>query len=136
MNVFDNNPFDNKHDRRERESFAPIEALIRSAGSYVRPSDDLRPRTLEAARRKRSSRRWNKQIATLAAAVVLLAVFNIPGRFVPTDVASKTSQATVMREFELRQKLHKSAGLSFDPAWAWFEAFWELRNQQAKRIND
>lgn len=131
MNVFDNN-----QDRRERESFAPIEALIRSAGNYVRPSDDLRPRTLEAARRKRGLRRWNKQIAALAAAVVMLAVFNIPGRFVPTDVASKTSEATVMREFELRQKSAKSAGLTFNPAWAWFEAFWELRNQQAERLRD
>jgi ferric-dicitrate binding protein FerR (iron transport regulator) len=130
------NPFDNKQDRRERESFAPIEALIRSAGNYVRPSDDLRPRTLEAARRMRGMRRWNKQFAAAAAAVVLLAVFNIPGRFVPTDVAAKTSEATVMREFELRQKSAKSAGLAFNPAWAWFEAFWELRNQQAERIRD
>lgn len=129
-------PFDNKQDRRERESFAPIEALVRSAGNYVRPSEDLRPRTLEAARRMRGIRRWNKQISALAAAVVMLAVCNIPGRFVPTDVASKTSEATVMREFELRQQSAKSAGLTFNPSWAWFEAFWELRNQQAKRIRD
>lgn len=135
MNTFGNNPFDNNHDRRERESFAPVEALIRSAGNYVRPSDDLRPRTLEAARRMRGMRRWNKQILAAAAAVVLLAIFNVPGRFVPTDVASKTSEATVMREFQLRQKSTRSADLSLNP-WAWFEAFWELRNQQAERIRD
>ena len=28
----------------------PVELLIRAAGSYVVPSDNLRPRTLEAAR--------------------------------------------------------------------------------------
>jgi hypothetical protein len=131
MSVFDNN-----QDRRERENFAPIEALIRSAGNYVRPGDDLRPRTLEAARHARGKRRWNKQVAAVAAAVVLLAVCNIPGRFAPPDVASRTSEATVAREFELRQQTAKSAGLSFNPSWAWFEAFWELRHQQAKRIRD
>jgi hypothetical protein len=128
--------FDNNQDRRERESFAPVEALIRAAGNYVRPSDDLRPRTLEAARRMRGIRRWNKQIAALAAAVVVLAACNVPGRFVPTDVASKTANATVMREFQLRQQSAKSAGLNFNPAWDWFEAFWELRHQQADRIRD
>jgi hypothetical protein len=136
MNPSDSNPFDSSGDRREREMFEPVEAMIRAAGKYVRPSDDLRPNTLEAARHARGKRRWNKQIAALAAAVVLLAVCNVPGRFVPTDVAAKTSKATVMREFELRQQSAKSAGLAFNPSWAWFEAFLELRNQQADRIRD
>ena len=43
-------------------------ATIRSAGNYVRPSDDLRPRTLETARNARGKRRWSKQIAAAAAA--------------------------------------------------------------------
>lgn len=136
MNPFNEKPFDNNQDRRERESFAPIEAMIRSAGNYVRPSDDLRPRTLEAARHAGGKRRLNKRIVGLAAAVLLLGLCNVPGRFVSTDVAEKTSEATVMREFELRQQSARSAGLSFSPTWAWFEAFWELRNQQAKRIRD
>jgi hypothetical protein len=96
----------------------------------------LRPRTLEAVRHVRGRRRWNRQIAGAAAAVLLLAIFDVPGRFVPKDVAANTSEATVMREFEQRQESAKSAGLAFNPAWAWFEAFWELRHQQADRLRD
>ena len=130
------NPFEESRDRLEREMFAPVEAMIRAAGNYVRPSDDLRPSTLEAARHVRGKRRWKRHLSAAAAAVVFLAICNVPGRFVATDVAEKTASATVTREFELRQQAAKSAGLTFNPSWAWFEAFWELRHQQASRINE
>lgn len=130
------NPFEDSRDRREREMFAPVEALIRAAGNYVRPSDDLRPSTLEAARYERGTRRWKRHLSAVAAVVVLLAIGNVPARFVSTDVAERTASATVTREFELREQAAKSSGLAFNPSWAWFEAFWELRHQQASRINE
>ena len=128
--------FDNAQDRRERAAFAPIESLVRAAGGYVRPSDDLRPSTLEAARRASSSRRWNYRLGGLAALVMLLAVSNIPARFVPEPRESTLAEETVWQEYELRQQSAKGMGLSFNPAWAWVEAFFELRDKQAKMIND
>ena len=129
------NPFELPDDRREQKSFAPVEALVRAAGNYVRPGDDLRPRVLEAARHAHTKRQWNKRLTAAAAAVLLLAAGNVPGRFAATDVEGLTSETVVMREFELRQQASKNMGLSFSPAWAWFEAFLELRNEQASRIN-
>lgn len=109
---------------------------MKAAGGYVRPTDDLRPRTLEAARRAGSSRRWNYRLAGAAALVLALAVGNIPGRFVPEPRETTLAEETVQREYELQQQTAKGLGLSFNPAWAWVEAFFELRNKQAKMIND
>jgi hypothetical protein len=136
MSNFDGNMFESARDRREREMFAPIESLVRAAGGYVRPSDDLRPSTLEAARHSRSNRRWNYRISGLACAVLLLAVCNIPGRFTPTPGEGTVAEATVTEEYELRQQSAKSLGFGFNPAWAWYEAFLELRSKQSKLIND
>lgn len=136
MSNSENNPFENGRDRRERQAFAAVESLVRAAGNYVQPTDDLRPSTLEAARRSTSLRRWNKRLAGIAALVVVLAVSNIPGRFLPEPAESTLAHQTVTREFELRQESAKEMGVTFNPAWAWVEAFFELRNKQANLIND
>lgn len=39
------------------EAESAIEALVRSAGNYVQPSQDLRPRVLEAAKVEQAERR-------------------------------------------------------------------------------
>lgn len=135
-NAFGDNAFERPRDRREREAFAPVEALVRAAGRYVRASDDLRPRTLEAARHATSWRRWNRSLGSLAVAAVLLAICNVPGRFIPAARETTPATATVMQEFELRQQAAKGMGFSFNPSWAWVEAFFALRDQQAEMIKD
>ena len=38
------------HDLEPRQpDFARLESIVRTAGGYIRPTDDLRPNTLEAA---------------------------------------------------------------------------------------
>jgi hypothetical protein len=133
---FDDKSFESARDRREREAFAPVEAMIRAAGGYVRSSEDLRPRTLEAARHSVGKRRWNRGAYSLVAATVLLALCNVPGRFIPAAREETASTATVREEFELRQRAAKGMGFSFNPSWAWYEAFFALRNQQADLIKD
>ena len=54
--------------RLARSTHSDVEAMIRAAGEYVRASDDLRPRVLEAARlqyRERRARRWIRHAAVL-----------------------------------------------------------------------
>lgn len=136
MSPFETNPFENGRDRRERQAFAAVESLVRAAGHYVQPRDDLRPSTLEAARRATSLRRWNMRLAGIAALMVVLAVGNIPGRFLPKPADSTLAHQMVTREFELRQESAKQMGGTFNPAWAWVEAFFELRHKQANLIND
>jgi hypothetical protein len=52
-----------------------LEALIRAAGDYVRPSEDLRPRVLEEARVSRTERRAQGWIWQAALAVVVCVMF-------------------------------------------------------------
>jgi hypothetical protein len=136
MSNLGGNMFERPRDRHEREMFAPVEALVRAAGGYVRASDDLRPKTLEAARQALTKHRWNRRLGTLAAAAVLVALCNVPGRFIPPARESTLATATVMHEFEMRQQSAKGMGFTFNPSWAWYEAFFELRHQQAEMIKE
>jgi len=136
MSSSDGNMFESARDRQERTMFAPIEAMVRAAGGYVRPSDDLRPSTLAAARDSCGKRRWSYRLTGIAAAVMLLAVCNVPGRFSSPMSESAVAPATVMHEFEVRHQAAKGMGFNFSPAWAWYEAFLEVRKQQDRRVND
>ena len=135
-NMFDHNVFESARDRQERAMFAPIEALVRASGGYVRPSDDLRPSTLEAARDSCSKRRWSYRLAGVAAAVMVLAVCNVPGRFSSPISESAVAPTMVKHEFEIRHQAAKGLGFNFSPAWAWYEAFLEVRKQQDRRVNE
>ncbi len=136
MSNTDGNMFESNRDRQERAMFAPIEAMVRAAGGYMRLSDDLRPSTLEAARDSHSKRRWSYRLAGVAAAVMLLAVCNVPGRFSSPLSESAVAPTIVMHELEVRHQAAKGLGFNFSPAWAWYEAFMEVRNQQDRRVNE
>lgn len=129
-------PFEKDGDRREREAFAATEAAVRAAALYVRPSENLRPATLEAARRLRGSKHWRFRLAVAASLITVLAATNIPGRFAADPNKPTLAQQTVQQEYELQQQSAKNLGITFNPGWAWVEAFFELRNKQAEMIND
>jgi hypothetical protein len=109
-----------------------VEAIVRAAGAYVRASDDLRPRVLEAARfetRELRAQRWLRRaaVAVLLAAMVgamlrpeesrrarpigIVVAAGFDEFFVPTAVASTGSA---------------------DGDWRMLDAFTELRRQQAQ----
>jgi hypothetical protein len=112
-----------------------VEALVRAAGEYVRASDDLRPRVLEAARlqsRERQAQRWIRHVAVLVVAVGfataagqqalegeqthpigIVASAGFDDAFAPTGIAAPRSG---------------------DGDWRMFEAFTKLRQQQAQLL--
>src|SRR5690242_16353628 len=55
------------------DSQSETEALIRAAGGYVRASDDLRPRVLEAARLQTGERRARQRIRRVALVAATIA---------------------------------------------------------------
>ncbi|WP_425614069.1 hypothetical protein NA78x_003923 [Anatilimnocola sp. NA78] len=103
------------------DDFSSVESLIASAGSYVRPTEDLRPRVLEEARTDRAERRAQERIWQLALAVVfvglLLGNVNLPARELdanlPTTAISKPND---------------------DPTWNTVDALSELRRRQATML--
>ncbi|QEG34671.1 hypothetical protein [Bythopirellula goksoeyrii] len=116
----------------EFDSIELLEATIRQAGNYVQPTDDLRPKTLEAARAATSQRRTNWRAGSLVAAVLLVAVAQASPYFDRPD--PKPIMATaVNHEFALRQQTLERG---VNSSWALYEAFCELRSKQAHLLKD
>lgn len=116
------------------ESFEPIEALVRAAGGYVLPSEDLRPRVLETARTVRSERRAQTRIGRFARWIVILAIFaDAVGHQLQTHWPSVHDRSTLVdaqQVFSLVE-MRVSPG-HHDLGWGLVEAYSELRNRQAQ----
>lgn len=116
-----------------REPFAEIEAMVRSAGQYVRASDDLRPRVLETARTQCGERWAQRCIRRVALFVILTAIFTVSGGRELDSAAAPRQLALVTADAE-RSLLRAQADFPVggDSGWGVVEAFSELRREQAK----
>ena len=120
------------HDGGERETLDSIESLVRAACGYVQPTEDLRPRTLEAAREACRQRRWNFRIGGLALTVILLAMCGFPHWGLSSRAEQVASASGAIRHYDLHQQASlRMVRAGFDPSWALYEAFAELRRKQA-----
>jgi hypothetical protein len=106
-----------------------MEALVRAAGSYVRPSEELRPRVLEAAqiecRELRVQRRsWQAALlVTLAAMVISLATRSY------WQAAAPLSASLLPTPADVRSAEGGTTG------WSTVESFTELRRRQAALLS-
>ena len=124
--------FNRERDDRWLDTFDPLESIVRAAGGYVQPTDDLRPITLEAAREACSRRRWNFRLGAVAVVVIVLAICDLPSRIVPSRAGQVDRPSLVIRGYDLhRQASLRMAHSGFDSSWAVYEAFAELRKKQA-----
>ena len=112
-----------------------VEAMLLAAGDYVRASDDLRPRVLEAARLQRRELRARRMIRRAAVAVVLLAAFT-------ASVAHQAKSLDGRSKFDLlaadSQEMHERAAVR--AAWlaasvgGWSTLSAILNKNKAKRF--
>lgn len=124
MNEFDRN--------MAGESLAALERTIRQAGSYVQPTDNLRPKTLEAARSAWCQRRTNWRAGAMIAAVLLLAIGQATNQF-GWQVQQPIAAVSINREFAQRNQAYQR---NVNPGWELYEAFCELRSKQAVLLKD
>lgn len=114
------------------ESLERVEALIRAAGNYVVPSDDLRPSVLEAAKSMERERVHDRRLLQIAAVMFAVSVFG----FVMTErlidwhsrVASRLTVDVEKLEADRARVSHGSM------AWSLFETVSQLREIQAERL--
>lgn len=112
-------------------SFGELESLVRRAGSYVQPTENLRPKSLEAAREATRQQRNNRRLGGAILVVVLLGAIGFPSflRF------SSLGPAFV-RSDELHRRATQSAlNSSVGTHWALYEVFCELRREQSELLN-
>jgi hypothetical protein len=109
-----------------------IESAIRAAGNYVRPSEDLRPRTLEAAREHCGDRRAEQKLGGFVIAVLLLVMIGSPAIHYMHALRRQSTapSATEMQDRGLRYAADPHIGSN----WGLSEAFTQLRRLQANRI--
>jgi len=122
------------------DSMAELEALLRSAGGYVKPSEDLRPRVLETAKAMRGDRRVCRRLRTLLLAAVLcllcLDAVDTPLRqrvSEPKD-SGRIVDADDIYRFSKSRIVAGDGGFSDDFGWGMVEAFNVLRLQQSRSL--
>jgi hypothetical protein len=108
-----------------------IEALVRLASDYVQPSDDLRPRVLEAARAATQEKRAQRRIARVAAVFLLaaLSVASISGRR-STDAAGYAAsfwKGPLYAPVQTASENNRSG-------WEMVDSYTELRRHQARLL--
>ena len=110
------------------EILESLEATILAAGRYVVPSDNLRPHTLEAARDYDSDQRGTYQFARFVLAIAVCGCISLPVLDRLASWRDKMASPTSMQMLEIAQK--KNVGID----WGLYEAFSELRQNQASRF--
>ena len=108
-----------------------LELLVRAASEYVRPSDDLRPSTLEAAREACLRRRTNKRMSGLTIAVLLVAATGLP-----TLLLAAYPSVAVVHSAELHNRAARSVVEDgIEANWALYEALSDLRREHSALLN-
>lgn len=113
-------------------TFQRTEAMIRAAGRYLRPSDDLRPRTLEAARSIESERRTEQRLGGFLLVVITLAACFSPVVQVlgVMHARSVSPSAVEIHERAMRYAAQPEIGTH----WGLAEAFTQMRRHRAAQL--
>ena len=111
---------------------AEVEAMVRAARHYVRPSDDLRPRILEAAREHCGDRRAEQKLGTFALAVLVLVLVSSPAITFAAALRSTIANRSANQVHLLAAELANDREIGSQ--WALAEAFSQVRHLQASRL--
>jgi len=113
------------------EQVSEVEAIVRSAASYVQVSKDLRPRVMEMARLtngERRARRCIRQVA-LAAALLTWVVTSSVNKF---DMRDNLRQLTLVAAGPYAAANDRASGAAEEAAWSLVDAYTDLRYRQAE----
>lgn len=115
---------------------AQVESMLRAAGDYVGPSDDLRPRVLDEVRRQRSSNRQRHGVLFAGAAVLLAAgTIGLQAASVGGSVAEATPSQRVAKQVNAAaaSSQRKQTGVGAF-CWSLVDAFISVRESQADAL--
>jgi len=115
------------------ERFDDVEAMVRAAGEYVRASDDLRPRVLEAVRQQYGEQRARRRIKHVAAFVLPLAIFTgAQWRELDDERLRPSNGLLAAAIHEVVSSAPVATARGDDGDWRMIDAFTKLRRQQAQ----
>jgi hypothetical protein len=114
--------------------FRDVEEMVQAAGAYLEVTDDLRPYTLEEARREcreASTRSW---IALVAVVVVFLAMCVGALRGSPPSTPPVMAGVGADGDQLYDAASQAAADANVDPSWSLVDEYSELRRRQASLI--
>jgi len=120
----------------DSEGLAELEAAVRAAGEYVRPSDDLRPRVLETVRVERGERRARRRIGRVGMLILAMALVlqwtggpidHVLGRPTDSRLLLSADDLFVVAESHLLRR-------GVDMGWGMVDVYSDLRSRQAKLL--
>lgn len=106
--------------------WSDMEALVREAGGYVRPSEELRPRVLETARAEAGEHQARRRIWQVALAIALLGLLS-------SAATTRWDLASPLPGVLHLQPAGQQAG--GDAGWSMVESFTDLRRRQAALLS-
>ncbi len=115
-----------------QSSDSPLERTILAAGQYVRPSQDLRPRIIEAAKEQGGQRRAIRNIGGGLLLMGLLCVIAAPTLNQRTERFEKSRSPSASELQDQAQTIATQAGVGAN--WGLSEAYAKLRQSQAERF--
>ena len=113
-------------------SLEQIESMVASAKNYVVPSDNLRPRILEAARSQQNQRLSARRMYQVAALVVLCVLLTIPAQQ-RLDAWRRSAFSPTSGELEISAQQYANQP-AIGQNWGMYEAYKNLRQQQQTKI--
>jgi hypothetical protein len=110
-----------------------IESMILAAGNFVQPSDELRPRALEAAKEVCGDQRTERKLGGFTIAILLAAFLSSPAIDYLEVLRSNSvmPSAAEMEERGLAYSDQPGIGVQ----WGLAEAFNQLRRVQASQLS-
>jgi hypothetical protein len=122
-----------KHASDDDSVLVPVEFLIRAAGNYVVPSDNLRPRTLEAARESADDRAGFFRLARLFLVLLFCCAVSVPAL---DRLAAWHDKSVAPSGAEIQNQANQIATeKGVGPHWGLYEAFNRLRNHQVESLS-
>jgi len=117
---------------QDQGAFSSLEQAIQAAANLVRPSSDLRPRVIEAAKERCGQKRAIRNAASVLVFVCLLAAFTAPLAMQLADHLKQT-QAASSEEIRI-QATQYAAQAGIGSNWGLSEAFTRERESQSHRF--
>jgi len=115
----------------QQPDFEQLESMLLAASGYLHPTDDLRPKALEAARDACRQRRTNRRLGGLAILVLLVAVTGFPHVLFSAYPNLLAVQSSELHRIAARSVAEEGV----EANWALYEAFRDLRRERSARLN-
>ena len=115
------------------EDLRQLEAVIRRAGRWVQPSEDLRPKVLEAARERTVRTRARRRLFATAAAILVAVGASLSGHWLVANSGRQPWGYLAAVEVQ-RSAVQRSLAIRVDPIWTLIDIFREQRHHQAMQL--